>query len=217
MAKKAKNFNQVVNETLDAAFSDAVLLDISRTHLAPRIQFLVTENAQAGRFIGGPLKNKPYSGGTLPAFFLGKLQKSGDDWQIQPRDSAVRTVNPGDALIWRHVGGIGGGNNSNRATAFLIGGYKKFRELTGRSTSVVNLTMTGRMLGSVRSKAFPTGEGVRIETGATGGQEDKARWTDAKREWLGLPQSDLNNVSGILTDRIESVVSSQPDRKIDLT
>lgn len=216
MAPKAKNFNQVVEETINAAFSDAVLLDIARTHLAPRIQFLVTENAQAGRFIGGVWKDKPYSGKLLPAFYFGKLRKSGDAWQISPQDSGVRNVSPGSALIWRHVAGLGGGNNSNRATAFLIGGYKKFRELTGRSTSVVNLTMTGRMLGSVRSNAFPTGEGVMIETGATGGQQDKARWTDAKREWLGLPQSDTNAIIKMLSGQIEGIIDDLPDREIDL-
>ncbi|MCA1800647.1 MAG: hypothetical protein LC650_05085, partial [Actinobacteria bacterium] len=94
MSRKAKSFQQIVDETLDAAFSDAVLLEVSMKRLAPRIQFLVTENAQSGRFLGGPYKNKGYSGGTLPAFFLGKLKKSGDDWQIQPRGSGVGTVDP---------------------------------------------------------------------------------------------------------------------------
>lgn len=209
MSKKAKSFQQVVDETFESAFSDAVLLDISTTHLAPRIQFLVTDNAEHGRFIGGSHQNKGYSTATLPAFFLGALQKSGDQWRIQPTGSGVRTVSPGDSMIWRHVSG------SNRATAFLIGGYKKFRELAGRSTGFVNLTLTGRMLGSVRSNAYPTGSGVMIETGATGGQQDKARYTDAKREWLGLPQSDLDKITAELSSHIQAVLGDLPNYTIE--
>lgn len=213
--KKAKSFDEVVQETLNAAFSDAVLLDISMTHLAPRVESLVVMNAENGRFLGGPDKNKGYSGKTLPAFFMGKLKKSGDAWQIQPTGDGVRTVSPGDAMIWRHVGGVGGRSNPDKATAFLIGGYKKFRELAGRTTGFVNLTMTGSMLRSVRSNAYPTASGVMIETGATGGQEDKARWTDAKREWLGLPQSDLNEIVEMLSTHISNELNNLPDRTVE--
>lgn len=203
----ADSFKDVVEDTLEAAFGNAALLSAARRVLAPQITIEITQHAQEGLFLGGGTHDDDpfYSETTLPAFFLGDLQKSGGSWQLQSTELNT-TVTPKDSdLIWRDSDGDG------EPTALLLGGYKEFRRLSGRSTDFVNLTFTGKMLNSVRSSASVQGGNVKIETGATGRQQQKAGYTDAMYEWLGLFEDEQKHIKGMLEDWVDDIIDNRPD------
>lgn len=209
----ADSLEDVVRETIEQALSKASVFQIARSTLAPRITFLITEHAQAGNFLGGGSQEdgEGYSTNTLPAFYFGDLKKTGDGWQLQSTE-LNRTVSPrnnsqnpedGD-LFWRT-------DPNGRPIPFLKGGYKEFRRLADRSTDVVNLTFTGRMLGSVTSTPQIGRRGVQIETSATGGQEQKAAFTDEMYEWLGLHPSERAQIKDMLEEMIDDIIDGRPD------
>lgn len=201
----ANSFEDVVKDSIESAMGNAALLTAARQTLAPNITRFITTHAQEGKFLGGgSQEGSGYSEATLPAFFLGELTKSGDQWKLQSTE-LNKTVNPKDSdLIWRT-------RSDGEPMAFLLGGYKEFRRLAGRSVDFVNLTFTGRMLGSVTSQAKIEGGNVKIETGATGGHQAKAGYTDAMYEWLGLFQGEQAKIQFALEDYIEDILGSRPD------
>lgn len=182
------SMREVVLESINSAFGKVALAKLIRNDLAPLSVMLVNEHVAQGRFMDGDYKDKGYSETTLPAFFLGDLEKSGDEWRIKNVE-LNKTISPGDDLVWRW------NQDKSKATAYLVGGYKKFRQLAGRDTSVVNLTFTGRMMNSVRGFPVISGDTYRVEVRATGGNQDKAYWTDRQREWLVLFPDELETLS----------------------
>lgn len=169
----------VVDETIKTAFGRSTLNRLIRDEIGALTVALVNKHVEAGRFMSGEYANKGYSEATLPAFFLGDIQKAGDDWQIRSKQFNV-TVDPKDKFIWRW------NDAKDQPTAYLVGGYKEFRRLAGRDNSIVNLTFTGRMMNSVDFRPVISRNTFRVEVGAFGGNQDKAYYTDKQREWLVL-------------------------------
>lgn len=199
------SIEDVVRETLETAFGTAALLEASRKSIAPRVTFLITEHARAGKFLGGGSQEdgSGYSEATLPAFFLGELESSGGQWKLR-NEALNKTVTPReDELIWRT-------NEDGEPRAYLLGGYRKFRELAGRSTDFVNLTFTGNMLGNVESRAKVQGGNVHIETTSVG-YEDRAGFTDAMYEWLGLFENEQRDIREKLERWIDDLLDNRPD------
>lgn len=209
MARDFESFSKALEITIENSVGDVVLLTAARTKIAPLVTGMIKAHALAGRFLGGGSQepNTGYSKNTLPAYYLGKLQKNGSGrWQLQS-DKFNKTVTPrvGD-LEWRTVRG--------KKVAYMIGGYRRFKQLAGRDVSSVNLTFTGRMLGSVESQAAANTDGVRITTGATGGEQSKAAYTNAMYEWLGLHDDERAGVRRVLVKFIEDQIGDQPDIRI---
>lgn len=204
------SLSDAIRDTLEAGFSQFALGDLARREIAPLSVALITEHAQAGVFAGGEYADRGYSTSTLPAFFLGDLEKTaGGQWRIRSVVSNV-TVKPGkEKLIWRT--GQGG-----RRIAYLVGGYKEFRRLAGRTTSFVNLTFTGRMLQSVRGVVGPSGSGVEIRVGGSGGQQDKVAFTDAQREWLYLSNPEMSQIDVAVERFINHTVDGLDDALVVL-
>lgn len=203
----ADSLQDVVRDTVDAAMGNAALLTAARRVLAPAVTKEITQHAQEGLFLGGGTHDDTptYSDTTLPAFFLGDLQKSGGSWQLQSTEMN-KTVKPKESdLIWRDSDGDG------NPTAFLLGGYKEFRRLAGRTTDFVNLTFTGRMLGSVTTESSIENKNVVMKTGGSGGQQKKVGYTDAMYEWLGLFEQEQKFIQGILEDYIDNIIDDRPD------
>lgn len=184
----ARSIKQIVDETIEAAFGRAALTRLINQSAGPLTVALVNKHVEAGRFMSGEYQNKGYSEATLPAFFLGDIEKSGDRWRIRSTQFNV-TVQPGaDKFIWRWNG------KKERPEAYLVGGYKEFRRLAGRDNSIVNLTFTGRMMNSVDFRPRIGGNTYSLEVGATGGNQAKAYYTDRQREWLVLFEDEQRDI-----------------------
>jgi hypothetical protein len=170
---------------LRKALSDASMTEAIDKIVRPTVIRMVNERTMRGEFLGGPYANKGYSTATLPAFFFGRLSGSGNQWSIRS-DQLNTSVQPGDDLIWHVVGGS--------AMAFLIGGYKKFRELAGRNTGTVDLTFTGTMLRGLDVKTETMPDGVVGKLGVYNERAEVAGFVDAKREFLGLSEQEQNTL-----------------------
>jgi len=179
------NLKAVIKQLTETAFGKAAINRLIRDEVGALTVALINQHVAAGRFMNNPdssndRSSEGYSTATLPAFFLGDIQKAGEDWQIRSTQFNV-TVNPNDdQFIWRW------NQKQQKSVGYLVGGYKAFKELAGRSTSIVNLTFTGRMMNSVNYRPVISNNSFRVEVGATGGNEDKAYYTDRQREWLVL-------------------------------
>lgn len=203
------SLSDAIRDTLEAGFSQAALGSLARREIGPMSVAMITEHAQRGEFASGKYAGRGYSTSTLPAFFLGDLEKSASDgWRINSVEANV-TVSPRDKLVWRTA-------ESGRKVAYLVGGYKEFRRLAGRSVGFVNLTFTGRMLQSVRDVIDPVSDGVQIRIGGSGGQQDKVGYTDEQREWLYLSNSEMERIDMAVERFIDKTVDGLDDALVIL-
>lgn len=174
-------FEQIAREI----FSQQALIDLATTTIGPFTIAAIDERTRRGEFLGGDLATKGYSTKPIATFKLGKL-KSGTIRSDRQNTSA----DVSNHLFWRQVNG--------RPMSFLDGGYAKWRELTGRNTSPVDLTFTGRMLAALNFDISAQSGDVIIKVYVSGNAGDKdspahyGRFVNQRREFFGLSDKETN-------------------------
>jgi hypothetical protein len=188
-----------VARRLESMFDRLPLHELSDSLIKPSVIRFINERTERGEFLGGERKNEGYSETTLPAWFFGRLRQTGGSWSIRS-DVFNTTANPSsDELVWRaHAGG--------GATAYLIGGYKKFRELTGRPTNRVTLSFTGTMLRGLDGRTSETPEALEIEFGVYNERQRVSGYVNRQREFLGLNQSEYDKLAEWISNRIDQMI-----------
>lgn len=142
---------------------------------------IIDQRTRRGEFLGGPLANRGYSQTPMPFSEL------------------TRQVTAGrDEVFWA--------TRNGKPVKYLRGGYKRFRELTGRRTDKVELTFSGAMLNSLFSEAKQSGGQFDITITVPPAQQEKAFHTNNQREWLGLNDSEIERVGQLIERRVNSML-----------
>jgi hypothetical protein len=137
---------------------------------------IIDQRTRRGEFLGGKFQNKGYSTAPMPFSELTR--------QISVTE---------DETFWITVNGS--------ASRYLIGGYKKFREKTGRRTDAVNHDFSGAMLNSLTVYSDYTGDAISVIVSVPSGQMEKAFHTDQMREWINLSDEEAEQVLGLIRNR----------------
>lgn len=138
---------------------------------------IIDQRTRRGQFLGGKFANKGYSTAPMPFSELTRAVSVGED-----------------DVFWITKNG--------QSRKYLKGGYKKFRELTGRNTGWVNLDFSGEMLNSLFVSSDYTGMAIRISVTVPSGQMVKAFHTNEQREWLSLSEDEINRVLQYLQGKL---------------
>jgi hypothetical protein len=148
-----------------------------------RSRFFVDRHAKQGEFKSGDLANSPYSKKWIPAFFLGGVTY-GDSVRVQNYFTSATL--PNEDVEWRIWKG--------KKTPFYTMGYAGFRRLTGRQTSHVDLTFSGQMLRNLTSRVRLSPNGFRVQVFVKEPFNDRMRWTNNRRKWLYLKDSEIDTI-----------------------
>ena len=138
---------------------------------------IVDDRTRNGQFLGGPFALKPYSEAPMPFSEATRRLRVSDD-----------------ETFWITENG--------RPRRYLIGGYRRFRELKGRRVDKVELSFTGAMLNSLFTRVDPTSAGVDIVLTVPASQMRKAFHTHNKRQWLALSEQEADRVMAGLSEEI---------------
>lgn len=79
----------------------------------------------------------------------------------------------------------------------------KRNPLKAAVTSVVNLTLTGNMLKSLRTRVRPTDYGIQGEIFLMGREADKGRWNQRLRKWFGFDREQLKRIVNRLYKKLK--------------
>lgn len=142
---------------------------------------LIDQRTRRGEFLGGPLANRGYSQTPMPFSELTR--------QITASE---------EETFWA--------TRNGKPVKYLRGGYKRFRELTGRRTDKVELTFSGAMLNSLFSEVKQSGGQFDITITVPPAQQEKAFHTNNQREWLGLNDSEIERVGQLIERRINGLL-----------
>lgn len=190
--------SDIVQRTIQNAVSSASLNSALNEHVGPWSVAQINRRTNQGRFLGGRLSSMGYSSTPIPLWFLGRSESTESGYRVRYTDGGFRTtVNlPEQSVQW--------GRNpwGSKSTPWLKGGYREFKQASGRSVSRVNLQMSGQMLNSLRYNVHPFTDGARLSVTVGPDQQDKAGWTNAKRRWLDLSESEVDRALSIVADII---------------
>lgn len=142
---------------------------------------MIDQRTRRGEFLGGPLANRGYSQAPMPFSEITR--------QISPAQ---------DETFWA--------TRNGKPVKYLRGGYKRFRELTGRRTDHVNLTFSGAMLNSLFPTVSQSSGTFDITITVPPAQQEKAFHTNAQREWLGLTDAELGKLGRLIEQRINGML-----------
>jgi hypothetical protein len=148
---------------------------------------IIDTRTRRGEFTGGSLKSTGYS--TKAMILTGSR---GFRYESGSASLLSNSLSKSD-YIWRVING--------RTVPLLIGGYKKYREITGRRTDRVDLTFTGDMLRSLRYEVGHNAAVIRPGPD----QMAKAAGTDAKREWMNLTNDEQDAIARALEQALSEL------------
>lgn len=153
---------------------------------------LIDEHTRRGEFLGGSKQNQGYSERLLPAgFMIRPTYVPGEGWKT----GSIQI--PQSDMQWST-------NSAGERRAYLVGGYKKLREIWGRNTNTVDLTFTGAMLRSLTATVQSSGDSTWIvEVTVSPDQMAKAAGTDAQREWMALTDEEAEKVAVIIENGVK--------------
>jgi len=159
-----------------------------------------------GQFIGGKLQNKGYSTNPISAWKLGKvtyLGRSAKTGEVKKgKDPIVisikrPTMSPvqfkKSEMRWGKMGAV------------ILGGYKEFRNKSGRESGFVTLTLSGRMLNSFNYVVKAIRSKVSIVFGFAPSQDEKAYYTNKQRKFVGLTDPEIEHIRVIMEKEIEGL------------
>lgn len=177
------NTVRIAAKELDKNLGTEALYSRVRNVVEPRVIAFINNRVKAGNFLGGKLANKGYSTNPLPSFFFGSTQynRSSKGITVDP-PSIGRAVFSESQIFWRTVNGS--------AMSFVEGGYKAFRQATGRTTSTVNLTLSGRMLMGLDGITRRGTNEIVTKIGIYNEAKLYAGRVNEQREFLGLTDSE---------------------------
>ena len=161
------------------------IIELSETFVGPYLVAAINERVTKGVYLGGPKQSMGYSTAPIATSMLGRLiREDPGKYSLDARKGFNKTIKLSpDDLIWSNVDG--------RNLARLRGGYKKFRELSGRRTDLVDLTFTGSMLASLRHNVRASAGVVTVTVAVSAMNMHKAYYTDLSREWMGATDKEL--------------------------
>lgn len=167
--------NQVIR-SVERLFERSHIIEVSEA-AGQMARAIIDQRTRRGEFLGGRFANKGYSEAPMPFSELTR--------QISVDESETFWI-----------------SRDGKAQKFLIGGYKKFREKTGRATNKVNLDFSGEMMNSLFVSTDFTGFTIKITVTVPSGQMLKAYYTDRDREWLGLSDEEADRVLSVLQNNL---------------
>ena len=170
------------------------LTNVAVTKVAPTALKMIDERTRKGKFLQS---NTPgYSTKPIALNVIGSvtLSKSGIGFDSRSLNKKLKFSK--SEYGWRTLNG--------KRYALLWGGYKKIREKSGRNTSFVDLTFTGKMLNSLDSQSKPISDtAVGVDITVSQDQQAKARFTNAKRPWLGLADTEIVELADVIKREID--------------
>jgi hypothetical protein len=183
--------SNIIGKSLVKAFSTATIEPIVNKAGA-LAQNRILQRTQKGQFLGGAGQSKPYSSNPIYAWKLGKTTWNSSDKSLRIKKRLVSPVIvDSNELKWTNKGAI------------LLGGYRRFRQLSGLNTTNVDLSFTGRMLSSLQYKTTLFKGFARITLTVPRSQQAKAFYTDRNREWLGLNEREIDQVQKYITNQLD--------------
>lgn len=188
--------SRIADDLEDILMSPA-LTAIARQKVAPTALKMIDERTRKGRFLKD---NTPgYSTKPIALNVIGSVTPSKSSLKFDSRTLNRKLTFSKSEYGWRTLNG--------KRYALLWGGYKKIREKSGRNTSFVDLTFTGRMLNSLssQSKALASNS-VAVDVSVGQDQQDKARFTHAKRPWLGLSAQEETELANVIKSAIDDLI-----------
>ena len=158
-----------VKQALDNLVSNAKLIRVSE-QAGAMSRAIIDQRTRRGEFLGGQFANKGYSTSPMPF-----------------SDVTRQIAASEDDTFWITKNG--------RPRKYLKGGYKKFRELTGRRTDAVTLQFSGEMLNSLNPSVDAVSDSqIQVIVTVPAGQMVKAFQTNEQREWLALSDEEVDRV-----------------------
>lgn len=197
----AKTGVEIHRELMNNAFDSKALAQAMRENAGPMAVAMIDTRTRKGEFLGGPDANKGYSTNPIASWKLGKLSRGSSGTYILRSDTMnTSAMTQGGDLKWYTKEGKRG--------ALFMGGYRRWRELTGRGTGFVNLTFTGAMLRALTyAVKVLSGSSAATEIFVNTPQAEKAAYTDARRNWIGLNAQEeakiLKNTLGYIESQMK--------------
>ena len=153
----------------------------------------ILDRTEKGQYLGGAKAKKGYSTKPIMAWKFGATRYNPKDKSITVSGRRVGRVKLSkDDLAWSNKG------------ARLLGGYKKFRELKGLNTNVVNLSFSASMLNSLNFSVKRLKKiGTTITLTVSPSQQEKAYYTNLQREWLNLSDTELDSIAKFIESRFK--------------
>jgi hypothetical protein len=153
---------------------------------------LIDEHTRRGEFLGGSRAGQGYSEKPLPAgFMIRPTYVPGEGWKT----GSIQI--PQSDMQWST-------NSAGERRAYLIGGYKKLRDIWGRNTNTVDLTFTGAMLRSLNATVQSSGgESWVVEITVSPDQMAKAAGTNSQREWMALTDEEADKIAVIIESGVK--------------
>lgn len=186
--------SKIIGKSLNKAFANATLAPIVN-RAGALAQKRILDRTQKGQFLGGAGQSKPYSSNPIYAWKLGKTTWNGTNDTLRIKKRLVAPViADSNELKWTNRGAI------------LLGGYRRFRQLSGLNTANVDLSFTGRMLSSLQYKVTQFSNRFRVTLTVPRSQQTKAFYTNRNREWLGLNEKEINQVQNYVTGQIDKAL-----------
>ena len=166
-----------VKEALENLVNNAKLIQTAE-EAGAMSRGIIDQRTRRGEFLGGEFANKGYSTAPMPFSELTRQISAGED-----------------DTFWITKNGM--------ARKYLKGGYKRFRELTGRRTDAVDLQFSGAMLNSLSPTVDAVSdERIQVIITVPSGQMVKAFQTNEKRQWLALSDEEVDRVFRLFEKRM---------------
>lgn len=174
------------------------LTNVAVTKVAPTALRMIDERTRKGKFLQS---NTPgYSTKPIALNVIGSVTPSKSGLRFDSRTLNKKLSFTKAEYGWRTLNG--------KRYALLWGGYKKIREKSGRNTSFVDLTFTGKMLNSLDTQSKPISDrAVGVDITVSQDQQAKARFTNAKRPWLGLADTEIVELADVIKREIDKDLS----------
>ena len=177
------------------------LAKFAESDIAPMGLKIIDDRTRSGKFLGGTHADKGYSEKWLPLWFLknGKISRSGTSGRLQYKIGSKAV--PRSAIAWR-------GKTGGKPTAYLVGGYKKYRSLTGRKTDKVNLDYSGRMLRALDARVYTSGKSYKnsVLFYVRKPQDKIAEYNQAKREFVGFSAPELGRMESKVKEFVNALI-----------
>lgn len=166
-------------------------------------RMMLDHNLQ-GNYLGGDYANKPYSTTNLPLFFFGNatlVERTGNVRLSAPE------MNIGSLLIKREDIYWSTDSQGNKMM-WLRGGYATFLKYArpGKNLEKVDHQFTGQMLNAFTYDITFTTKGSEIRWYVRPPHDAKAAYTNAKRQWMGFFDEELEQVAEMASQKFGLII-----------
>lgn len=158
-----------------------------------------------GRYLSGDYMNKGYSTTTLPVFYFGSatlVERTGNLKLSSPEKNISNIIIKKDDIEWKK-------SKEGKKVAYLRGGYATFLKYTrpGKNLSKVDHTFTGQMLNALTHDIAINSDGGSVEFYVRSPHEDKAYYTNLRREWMGFFDDEIQMLAEMASEGYGLIIS----------